>query len=202
MIRLCALVAAALALAGAAPADPRADDAAALEALLGHQIEGEGMRLVQNVAIEGCDVTVTATVRADPGGERRVEERSRLEIEHFEPVEIEGSTALDLTARRYFSQAGDRGLTRWLAALAETRDDPDRSARMREIQRDVEAGAYGDFAIGNGYESRSFLEGDPEPYYAMPLPALALVLPDGTKPLAETAWVAYAERYCLNTAEP
>lgn len=196
-------VVAALALmAVPAAADPRGDDAAALSALLTHEVPGEGMRLSQQVAVEGCDVLVTATVHGEPGAERRLEERSRFQIQHFEPVELEGSTALDLTARRYFSRGQDAGLSRWLAALADSRDDPDRSARMREIQRDVEAGDYGAFAARNGYESRSFLENDPEPYYSMPLPALALVLPEGAKPLAETAWVTYAKRYCLDVADP
>ena len=182
--------------------DDRASDAEALEALLAYRMDGEGMTLDQEVAIDACDVTVTATVRADPGGERRLEERSRLQFQHYEPVEIEESVALDLTARRYFTRGSDRGLTRWLAALAETRADPDRSARMREIQRSVEDGAFGAFAARNGYESRSFLEGDTEPYYSMPLPALALLLPEGTKELAEAAWVAYAKRYCLGAARP
>lgn len=203
-MRVDLLLPAAVALLAFAPAGGRAGeatDAAALEALLSGSNPGQGFVIEQTVTLERCAATVVQTVTAE-SGEPRLEERSRLQIRHYEPADVPDSTALDLTARRYFTRAADRGLARWLDDLAASRDDPDRSARMYEIQRRVEAGDYGAFAQANGYESRSFLEGDPEPYYAMPLPALSLLVPDGTAGTARRAWTEYAMRHCLGTAEP
>lgn len=189
----------ALALIGALFTTPAAaveDDAARLEALFSHEFDGEGMRLEQTLDIEDCDVVLTETVFAEDTGRRRMAEISRFQITHYQRVEIEAPDALGLTARDYFTNAGDRGLTRWLEALAETRLDDDRAARMREIQFRVERGEFGPFAVRNGYEMRSWLENDPEPYYAMPLPALALRLPPDAADKAEAAWRDYARRHC------
>lgn len=189
-----------LALATALLALPAAgvepDDAARLEALFGHEQRQDGMRIVQRLALDGCDAVLTVTVYGEDSGRRRMAEISRFQIPHYRPSGSDEPGMLPLTARAYFSRAGDRGLSRWLAALAETRADLDRAARMRELQFRVEAGEFGRFAARNGYEMRSWLEGDPEPYYAMPLPTVALRLPPDASDEAEAAWRAYAARHC------
>lgn len=180
----------------AAPAHAVEDDAAALEALFSNEVRHDGMRLQQTLAVDACDVVLVHTVYGEDTGRRRMAEISRFQIRHYRPVTTEGPGELGLTARAYFSNAGDRGLTRWLQALAETRMDQNRAARMRELQLRVEEGEFGSFAARNGYEMRSWLEGDPEPYYAMPLPAVALRLPPDAADEAEAAWRAYARRHC------
>ena len=203
--------------AGAAAAAPAAKEAEAdtLGALFSHEtvvrLDGEAVvRIEQRLAVDGCHAVVTTTHYA-PGeeGERRMVERSRFEIGRMVvvpraeaaeatgdvPAPLPGRGQLDLTARDYFVEAGDEGLSRWLAELRRTRTAPDRSAEMRALQFRVAAGEFGAFAEANGYEMRSYLEGDPEPYYAMPLPAISLSLPDESE-AAEEIWESYATEHC------
>lgn len=207
----------AIAIAQADAARP-AGEAEALGLLFTHETvvrqDGEPVvRIEQRLAVDGCDAVVTTTHYA-PGedGRRRMVELSRFEIGRMDVVERAGAAEatgdvpaplpdraqLDLTARDHFVQAGDDGLSRWLAALRATRTAPDRSAEMRALQFRVAAGEFGPFARANGYEMRSYLEGDPEPYYAMPLPAISLSLPVGADAAAAAAaaWRSYAEDHC------
>lgn len=197
---------AALLAAGATAVAAQADEAEALARLLSHEtvVERDGepvVRLVQRVEVSGCDAVVTTTHYAPGTDRRRMTERSRFEIEHMDPIEREDAAnglpaSIDLTARDYFVRAGDRGLSRWLDALAETRASQDRAAEMRALQLRIERGEFGAFARQNGYEMRSFLEGDPEPYYSMPLPALSLALPEEAAAAARAAWSRYADAHC------
>lgn len=151
-----------------------------------------GRTVEQALSVEGCAVTVTHTVRDPETGLRRMVEISRFEVEHYAEVDGSPQETLDLSARQYFSSARDDGLRRWLDALGASREDRDRGARMRELQLRVDEGEFGAFAAGNGYEMRSFLEGDPEPYYAMPLPSVSIALPDDDPEGALAAWRSYA----------
>ncbi|HUF55788.1 MAG TPA: hypothetical protein VMM55_04425 [Thermohalobaculum sp.] len=191
------------------------EEAAALGARFSHEtvvrLDGEPVvRIEQHLDVDACDAVVTTTHYA-PGddGARRMVERSRFEIGRMDVVEraeaeeatgdvpapLPDRAQLDLTARDYFVRAGDDGLSRWLAALRATRTAPDRSAEMRALQFRVAAGEFGPFARANGYEMRSYLEGDPEPYYAMPLPAISLSLPVDAE-AAVDAWTGYAAEHC------
>lgn len=174
-------------------ADDPVDPVGALEALFAVETTGEGMRIEQALDLDGCEAVLTTTVWGEPENRRRMVETARFEVGLYPAVAESAPGSLDLTARRYFSRAGDDGLVRWLDELAATRDDPDRGARMRELQLRVDRGEFGEYARRNGYEMRSFLEGDPEPYYAMPLPAVSLTLPEEDAEAAEGAWLAYAE---------
>lgn len=177
-----------------APAGAAAPDADGLASLfsLGW---GEEPRFEQSLEIEGCQAVVRLAVFAEPDGPRRLVERSRFQIQHYEPAGEPLAGVMELTARRYFSKAGDRGIRAWLDAIAATVGDEDRSARLREIQVRVELGEFGRFAALNGYESRSYLEGDVEPYYALPLPVVGLRLPEPAEAAVE-AWQAYASERC------
>lgn len=209
-VRAVCLLAGALALGtgAAAPASEREDAAEALGRLLSHEsvIEKDGepiVRLEQRVEVDGCYAVVTTSHFVPGTDRRRMVERSRFQIGHMERIEPEpeegdvgAPRSIDLTARDYFMRGRDRGLSRWLDALAETRDAQDRAAEMRELQFRVEQGEFGAFARANGYEMRSYLEGDPEPYYAMPLPAVSLTLPEEEAEEASAAWSRYAARHC------
>lgn len=182
-------------LAAPAAAAPSAPDDDALSALFSFGY-GEEPHFEQRLELDGCAARLTVTAYAEPGGARRLREVSRFELRHFTPVPGDGGEVMELTARDYFSGAGDTGLGRWLDAIAATARDDDRSARLRELQLQVELGEFGAFAARNGYESRSYLEGDVEPYYALTLPAVALRLPEQDPEAAVRAWQAYAGRNC------
>lgn len=176
----------------AVPAGPDEDGLAALFSFT----YGESPHFEQTLEVDGCAARLTLTAYAEPGGVRRLSETSRFELQHFALVDGESPGVMELTARDYFSRAGDAGLGRWLDAIAATAGAEDRSARLREIQMQVERGKFGSFSARNGFESRSFLEGDVEPYYALTLPAVALRLPEGDPDLATRAWLSYAGTNC------
>lgn len=188
---------AALTIGAPALAAPSSLDEDALAALFSFGY-GEEPHFQQVLELDGCDARLTLTAYAEPGGVRRLSEVSRFELEHFAVVDGESEGVLELTARDYFSRAGDEGLGRWLEAIAATARDEQRSARLRELQTRVELGEFGRFAARNGYESRSFLEGDVEPYYALTLPAVALRLPEEHREEALDAWRTYAGEHCAN----
>lgn len=195
------VVLAAMPLAAAPP-----DGAEALGRMLSHEMvltrDGEAVvRIVQEVEVDGCHAVVTLTHYAPGTGRRRMMERSRFEIDRMSRAEEDGEAdagggSIDLTARDYFVRGRDGGLSRWLAALAATRDSEDRAADMRALQFRIERGEFGAFASRNGYEMRSFLEKDPEPYYSMPLPVVSLTLPEDAADEAADAWWRYAAGHC------